>query len=192
MALRRIQKELNDLEIDPPEGCYAKVDSEKNFYHWDGTIMGPKDSNYEGGTFMLSIQFPADYPFKPPRVRFVTKIYHPNINQQGGISLDIFAQAWSPALTIKKGIFLSLQSLLIDPNPEDPLVPEIAQLYKTDRQKYEQNVRDQIIDNSITFVVISKIFRFKLEKLKTHIALLHIEKLSSDQNQSVSQIGNLK
>merc|ERR1719253_1049377 len=91
--------------------------------------MGPPDSPYAGGVFFLDIHFPADYPFKPPKVHFTTRIYHCNINSNGGICLDILKDQWSPALTISK-VLLSICSLLTDPNPDDPLVPDIAQLLK--------------------------------------------------------------
>ena len=103
--------------------------------------MGPNDSPYEGGVFFLSIRFPADYPFKPPKVKFVTRIYHPNINANGGICLDILKEQWSPALTISK-VLLSICSLLTDPNPDDPLVPEIARLYKSKRKQYEKTAKE--------------------------------------------------
>jgi ubiquitin-conjugating enzyme E2 D len=61
------------------------------------------DSPYQGGVFFLTIHFPTDYPFKPPKVAFTTRIYHPNINSNGSICLDILRSQWSPALTISKG-----------------------------------------------------------------------------------------
>ncbi len=103
--------------------------------------MGPSDSPYSGGVFFVTITFPPDYPFKPPKVQFQTKVYHPNINSQGSICLDILKEQWSPALTISK-VLLSICSLLTDPNPDDPLVPEIAQYYKGDRQRYEETARE--------------------------------------------------
>merc|ERR1719271_2086360 len=108
---------------------------------WTATIMGPPDSPYEGGVFFLEINFPTDYPFKPPKVKFLTKIYHPNINKSGGICLDILKDQWSPALTISK-VLLSICSLLTDPNPDDPLVPDIAQLLKTDRARHDSTARE--------------------------------------------------
>ena len=123
--------------------------------------MGPADSPYASGVFFLSIAFPTDYPFKPPKVNFTTRIYHPNINANGSICLDILRDQWSPALTISKGtlfnawkgllvamltlfftVLLSICSMLTDPNPDDPLVPEIAHIYKTDRPKYEAMARE--------------------------------------------------
>jgi ubiquitin-conjugating enzyme E2 D/E len=83
--------------------------------------MGPDDSPYTGGVYFMDIHFPADYPFKPPKVSFTTKIYHCNINSNGGICLDILKDQWSPALTISK-VLLSICSLLTDANPDDPLV----------------------------------------------------------------------
>ena len=80
------------------------------------TIAGPKGSPYDGGVFCLSIQFPTDYPFRPPKVTFTTRIYHCNITSQGAICLDILKDNWSPALTISK-VLLSISSLLTDPNP---------------------------------------------------------------------------
>jgi len=137
MALKRINRELKDLGRDPPAQCSAGPVGD-DMFHWSATIMGPGDSPFSGGVFFLDIHFPADYPFKPPKVQFTTKIYHPNINSQGGICLDILKGAWSPALTISK-VLLSICSLLTDPNPDDPLVPEIAREYKDNNAQYVKN-----------------------------------------------------
>ena len=114
-------QELIDLGRDPPSSCSAGPTGD-NMFQWQATIMGPVslirldpccpgpdfcgnkgDSPYAGGVFFLSITFPVDYPFKPPKVSFTTKIYHPNINANGSICLDILRDQWSPALTISKG-----------------------------------------------------------------------------------------
>ena len=140
MSIKRIQKELKDLEKEPPSNCSAGPQG-SDLFHWKGTIMGPSDSPYAGGLFWLNIHFPSDYPFKPPKVIFDTKIYHPNINASGNICLDILGSEWSPALSISK-VLLSISSLLTDPNPDDPLVSEIAKLYKTDKNKYNKTAQD--------------------------------------------------
>ena len=72
-------------------------------FHWQATIMKRSDSPYQEGVFFLTIHFPTDYPFKSPQVAFTTRIYHPNINSNGSICLDILRSQWSPALTISKG-----------------------------------------------------------------------------------------
>ena len=141
MALRRIQKELKDLEKDPPANTSGGPVTESDMFNWKATIIGPEDSPYAGGLFFLNIHFPSDYPFKPPKLWFTTKIYHPNINSNGGIFLDILKDQWNPALTIST-VLLSVCSLLTDPNPDDPLVPEIATLYKKDRQKFTQTAAE--------------------------------------------------
>ncbi|SIO73319.1 ubiquitin-conjugating enzyme E2 D/E [Babesia microti strain RI] len=142
MALKRINKELADLTKDPPTNCSAGPVGD-DMFHWQATIMGPHNSLYQNGIYFLNIHFPSDYPFKPPKVMFTTKVYHPNINNNGAICLDILKDQWSPALTISK-VLLSISSLLTDPNPDDPLVPEIAQLYKQNRSLYESTVRDWV------------------------------------------------
>lgn len=140
MALRRITKELKDLEADPPANCSAGPVGD-DLFKWRATIMGPPDSAYDGGVFFLDISFPQDYPFKPPKVKFNTKIYHCNVNDKGGICLDILKDNWSPALTVSK-VLLSICSLLTDPNPDDPLVPDIAKLYKTDRKRHDKTAAE--------------------------------------------------
>tara|TARA_B110000093_G_C12618375_1_gene265043 strand:- start:193 stop:531 length:339 start_codon:yes stop_codon:yes gene_type:complete len=103
--------------------------------------MGPTDTPYYGGIFYMNITFPNNYPFKPPKVSFVTKIYHPNINSSGGICLDILKENWSPALTISK-VLISICSLLDDPNPDDPLVPDIARQFKDNFEAYKITAMD--------------------------------------------------
>ncbi|XP_040102304.1 ubiquitin-conjugating enzyme E2 D4 isoform X2 [Oryx dammah] len=139
-SVSSIVKELTDLQRDPPAQCSAGPVGD-DLFHWQATIMGPNDSPYQGGVFFLTIHFPTDYPFKPPKVVFTTKIYHPNINSNGSICLDILRSQWSPALTVSK-VLLSICSLLCDPNPDDPLVPEIAHTYKADREKYNRLARE--------------------------------------------------
>ena len=140
MALKRINKEYRDLQKDPPANTSAGPITENDMFNWKATIMGAEDSPFAGGLFFLNIHFPTEYPFKPPKVQFTTKIFHPNINSNGGICLDILKDQWSPALTVSK-VLLSICSLLTDANPDDPLVPEIAQMYKKDRKKFDDTAK---------------------------------------------------
>jgi len=140
MSQRRLQREYQEIQKDPPANCTAGPINDTDFFNWEAMIFGPSDSPFQGGLFKLAIAFPSDYPFKPPIITFKTKIYHPNINAAGGICLDILKGQWSPALTISK-VLLSILSLLTDANPNDPLVPDIADLYKRDRAAYDANAK---------------------------------------------------
>lgn len=126
--------------MDPPSNCSAGP-KDDNLYSWVATILGPEGSPYEGGTFFLNINFPEEYPFKPPKVTFQTRIYHCNINSNGAICLDILKDNWSPALSISK-VLLSICSLLTDANPDDPLVADIANEYRGDRKKHDKTARE--------------------------------------------------
>lgn len=108
---------------------------------WRGTIPGPEGSVYEGGVFQVEIILPQDYPFSAPRATFKTRIYHMNINDQGGICIDILKTQWSPALSLFK-VMLSLSSLLTDPNPRDPLVSSIATQYTRNRKLHDSTARE--------------------------------------------------
>jgi ubiquitin-conjugating enzyme E2 D/E len=138
-------KELADIQRDPPDGIAAGPENESDIKIWRARILGPKDSPYEGGEFYLKVQFPDDYPFSPPKINFITKMYHPNINARGGLCLGILEKVyWSPALTIAR-VLQSITALLTDPNASDPLVADIAQVYKTDRKKYDETVREYTV-----------------------------------------------
>jgi ubiquitin-protein ligase len=137
---KRLQNECKEMISNPPANCSAGPIKPDDLFQWQATIMGPADSPYQGGVFYLKIDFPADYPFTPPKVIFLTKIYHCNINSSGGICLDILKDQWSPALTISK-VLLSICSLMDDANPKDPLVPDIADLLVKNKSLHDENAR---------------------------------------------------
>lgn len=138
------------MQKEPPPNTSAAPIDENDLYKWQGIILGPADSVYAGGVFKLSIVFPADYPFKAPRIEFLTKIYHCNIMNKS-LCIDILKSQWSPALTIDK-VLISIVSLLMDPNPKDPLNREAAEKYLNDRREYNRIAaewtRKYAMDNS--------------------------------------------
>lgn len=142
-AIRRIKKEmeslLHDIESnknDTTLRCFKIYQmNDDNIFEWEALLFAHDESYYKDGIFKLQVTFPQDYPFKPPKIIFLTKIYHPNINTNGIICLDILSDNWSPALTMQK-VLISLISWLDDPNPSDPLMPEVARLFNADRKEY--------------------------------------------------------
>ncbi|KAJ3142647.1 Ubiquitin-conjugating enzyme 13 [Physocladia obscura] len=144
MALpKRIIKETERLLAEPAPGISA-IPHEDNLRYFDVIISGPDQSPFEGGSFKLELFLPEEYPMAPPKVRFLTKIYHPNIDKLGRICLDILKDKWSPALQIRT-VLLSIQALLSAPNPgmstipdssirylgiDDPLANDVAQHWK--------------------------------------------------------------
>ena len=140
-TIRRIKKEIEELEKTPPDNCSAGPINENDLFQWRATILGPEGSPYQGGIFNLKISLPPDYPFKAPHISFITQIYHCNVNSNGSICLDILKDNWSPALTLGKAL-LSICSLMDDPNPNDPLMPEIATLFVKDRGLHDANARE--------------------------------------------------
>jgi len=146
LLINRVTQELKDLQENPVPNCSAGPVEDK-LTHWNATIFGPDETPYEGGIFKLNIEFTSEYPFKPPKIYFVTPIYHCNVNKNGGICLDILKDQWSPALTISK-VLLSLCSLLSEPNPDDPLVPEIAKLLKSNRVLHDSEARSYTLEHA--------------------------------------------
>eukprot|EP00753_Platysulcus_tardus_P007305 PLAT15058.1.p3 GENE.PLAT15058.1~~PLAT15058.1.p3 ORF type:complete len:177 (+),score=67.69 PLAT15058.1:49-531(+) len=129
---RRIIKETQRLLSEPPPGISA-TPYEDNLRYFNAIISGPVDSPYQDGIFKLELFLPLEYPMVPPKVRFLTKIYHPNIDKLGRICLDILKDKWSPALQIR-AVLLSIQALLSAPNPDDPLANDVADHWKADEE----------------------------------------------------------
>ncbi|CAO2040897.1 unnamed protein product [Urochloa humidicola] len=137
---RRIREELHQLWVNPPASCRPGSSPVTDILHWEVVIDGPDGTPYAGGTFPVDVQFTNDHPMKPPKMTFKTKVYHPNINSEGQVVLDIFHDNWSPALTIEK-LLLSIVSVLHDPMLDRPVNAHIARLYKTDIKLYEKKAR---------------------------------------------------
>ncbi|XP_058224599.1 protein MOR1-like isoform X2 [Rhododendron vialii] len=140
LASIRILNELKLLRKDRLMNCSADRVSE-NIFHWKARIMGDPDSPYAGGEFLVDIHFPLNYPFVPPKVAFETKVFHPNIDITGDIYLGILEQwNWSPAVTMTE-VLRSICTLLRNPDPAYFFVPKIAEMYNTERSKYEKTAR---------------------------------------------------
>ncbi|TXT13516.1 hypothetical protein VHUM_00883 [Vanrija humicola] len=142
MAAKRIRKEITDLGRENL-GDIRLTPNESNVFQWRAVLPGPVGSPYEGGVFEVDVRVPDDYPFSPPQLQFLTKVYHCNIASTGVICEFLLKTAWSPALSLYK-VVLSLSSLLTDPNPGDPLVPAIAQEYKKNRKKHDETAREWV------------------------------------------------
>ncbi|CCX32307.1 ubiquitin-conjugating enzyme/RWD-like protein [Pyronema domesticum] len=123
---RRIMKELDDMSKDVASGVRFTIPNSDNLQQIRGIFTGPPDTPYAGGTFEIDIQLPENYPFVPPKMKFITRVWHPNVSSMtGAICLDTLATKWTPVLTIKTAL-LSLQSLLAAPEPTDPQDAEVA------------------------------------------------------------------
>lgn len=136
MAYKRIAKEYKELSETPVPNCDAQPVG-SDLLKWQGTIMGPKDSPYQGGLFVLQMNFPKDYPFKPPTVKFTTQIYHPNINPSGHFKLDILGDKWRPTVTVSD-ILRSISSLLVKPNPDYVARADVYNLFLKDGSRYNE------------------------------------------------------
>lgn len=140
--LNRIKKELKDCNKDiEVSGIKAELINESDLMHWQGVINGPEQSPYQGGKFVVDIVLPSDYPFVPPKMKFVSKVWHPNVSSESGaICLDILKNEWSPALTIRTAL-ISLQALLSAPEPDDPQDAVVAKQYKEQREAFNEQAK---------------------------------------------------
>lgn len=129
---------ISRLQEDPPVGV-SDAPSENNIMQWNAVIFGPEGTPFEDGTFKLVIEFSEEYPNKPPTVRFLSKMFHPNVYADGSICLDILQNRWSPTYDVSS-ILTSIQSLLDEPNPNSPANSQAAQLYHENKREYEKRV----------------------------------------------------
>ncbi|KAL0960540.1 hypothetical protein HGRIS_005578 [Hohenbuehelia grisea] len=135
--LRRVNKEIADCKNDKTSNIRIELIDESPF-HLKGSFPGPQGTPYEGGNFEVDIVIPESYPFQPVKMKFITKVYHPNVSSaSGAICLDILKDAWSPVLTLKSTL-ISLQSLLCSPEPNDPQDAEVAKHYTTSKSSFEE------------------------------------------------------
>ncbi|XP_055997285.1 ubiquitin-conjugating enzyme E2 T-like [Ostrea edulis] len=140
----RMKKELQMFAQSPPHGvlCWANGG---DITQLSAQILGGEGTPYEGGIFKLEIQIPDRYPFEPPKVKFLTPIYHPNIDSGGRICLDTLKMppkgAWKPCLNVST-VLTSVQLLMAEPNPEDPLMTEISNEFQYNKTTYLQTARE--------------------------------------------------
>jgi ubiquitin-conjugating enzyme E2 A len=139
-AVLRLQSDLRAIKTEPPDGCRASPHSEDNLFVWSATIFGPDETAWEGGVFSLRMTFGEQYPEKPPRVRFTSEVFHPNVYSDGTLCMDIIQDQWSPIHNVCT-LLTSIQSLLTDPNPSSPANQEAAQLFTEDKSSYNRKVR---------------------------------------------------
>lgn len=140
-APRRLRKELSDLLACQLKSFREIATDDDNLLRWTGLIV-PDNPPYNKGAFRIEINFPAEYPFKPPKINFKTKIYHPNIDEKGQVCLPIIStENWKPA-TRTDQVVQALIALINDPEPEHPLRTDLAEEFLRDRRKFMKNAED--------------------------------------------------
>ncbi|KAK9463921.1 ubiquitin-conjugating enzyme/RWD-like protein [Lipomyces oligophaga] len=148
LCLNRLQQERKQWRRDHPFGFYAKplklADGSLDLLTWSVGIPGKKGTNWEGGTYTLTLSFPPEYPTKPPKCRFAAGFWHPNVYPSGTVCLSILneEESWKPAITIKQ-ILIGIQDLLDDPNPESPAQSDAFNAFRRDKALYDRKVKAQ-------------------------------------------------
>ncbi|KAK9710751.1 Ubiquitin-conjugating enzyme [Popillia japonica] len=140
---QRLKRELSKFEKKPPKGIWFSPKEDKlNIF--EASLIGPENSPYSDGLFKLEILIPDNYPFLPPSIKFLTKVYHPNIDDNGRICLDLIkmppAGNWKPTIGIE-GLLIAIQMLLQNPNPNDPLMADIAEEFVNDKKEFERKAK---------------------------------------------------
>ncbi|KAF8857828.1 ubiquitin-conjugating enzyme [Acephala macrosclerotiorum] len=144
MTQKRITKELQEVLSSPPPGIKVNLVDESNVHNWNIIMDGPADSPYVGGKFQLLLVLPPEYPFKPPKINFKTRIYHPNVtfDEHGSMCIGILkSEAWKPSSRIPN-VLTAIQQLLLEPVPDDALEQATAQKFKEDRKAYDKEARE--------------------------------------------------
>mmetsp|Transcript_17353 Transcript_17353/g.28010 ORF Transcript_17353/g.28010 Transcript_17353/m.28010 type:complete len:193 (+) Transcript_17353:95-673(+) len=189
MADARLDKELAECRRDDKlTGVSAEPKEAGNLKHLQGKINGPVGTVYEGGIFKVDIIIPQTYPFEPPKMKFETKIWHPNVSSQtGAICLDILKDQWSPALTIKTAL-VSLQALLSAPEPTDPQDAQVAQQYLNDRPQFDKTAKfwtSTYAQEITSDEIVERLCQMGFEKEKVKEALVATK---GDENAAVEKL----
>ncbi len=153
-ALIRIPKEYEKLQKDPIENVILEM-NQANIYEWSFVIFGPKDSPYEGGSYQGILTIPKEYPMKPPQVKFTSKLFHPNVYHDGKLCISILHEGadvtgyehelerWRPINNIRT-VFISIISLLHDPNADSAANIDAAKLWREDKEAYLKRIKDDM------------------------------------------------
>ena len=202
-SLKRIQKEIMELNYTLIEVISARPDNESDLYHWTAYIMGPADSPYEGGIFKVNIHFKERYPFEPPILTFVTRIYHPNINSNGTISINLLEKdEWKPNYTISN-VLLWIKEILKNPDFDEDIVPEIGSQGKRDYLAFKKKAQEWTLKYAIPSKYIFEYGNLENKHLLKEIKNLELklnqnEKLLNDKeneikklNEKIKELSNL-
>ncbi|SZF01304.1 unnamed protein product [Blumeria hordei] len=143
LANRRLAKEFAEVSHSPPAGIKISLVDESSLLNWKIILTGPEGSPYAGGSFELLLTLPREYPFKPPKLSFKTRIYHPNVtfDDKGSMCIGILKpDIWKPSSQIIN-VLIATQQLLVEPLPDDAIETEVAEKYKHDRKAFEAEAK---------------------------------------------------
>jgi ubiquitin-conjugating enzyme E2 M len=134
----RLEKDLAELDLKDTM-CTLIITDKENLREFVLRVQ-PKDGYFVGGTFDFTVNVPTDYPHQPPKVLCKSRVFHPNIDEQGNVCLNILREDWRPVLTLKAVVY-GLQLLFIEPNPDDPLNKDAAKVFREDKQQFQRTVQ---------------------------------------------------
>ncbi|KAK4336823.1 hypothetical protein RND71_043944 [Anisodus tanguticus] len=147
-----LRKQLNELKKNPVEGFSAGLVDDSDIYKWDVLLLGPPDTLYEGGLFKCCLTFPKDYPVRPPKLKFISDIWHPNIDKEGNVCISILhepgndnfgyesaSERWLPVHSVET-ILISVISMLADPNFESPANVDAAKEWRENVVEFKRKV----------------------------------------------------
>ncbi|XP_013403676.1 ubiquitin-conjugating enzyme E2 R2 [Lingula anatina] len=161
-AVRALQLELKKIQEEPVEGFRVHLSNDDNLFEWEVAIFGPPGTLYEAGYFKAHMKFPSDYPYSPPSVKFLTKMWHPNVYENGDVCISILhppvddphsgelpCERWNPTQNVRT-VLLSIISLLNEPNTFSPANVDASVMYRKWREskgrdkEYENIIRKQV------------------------------------------------